>query len=51
MLMKYDDWRAVETTRNLMIESKVTEDADLTAALDTYMENAKQQSYHEGGEW
>lgn len=29
MLMKYDDWRGVITTRNLMIESAVKEDDDL----------------------
>ena len=51
MLMKYDDWRGVITTRNLMIESAVKEDADLGGLLDRYLVDAKARSYHEGGEW
>lgn len=51
MLMKYDDWRGVITTRNLMIESAVKEDDDLGGLLDRYLEDAKARSYHEGGEW
>lgn len=50
-LIKYDDWRGVMNSRELAIESGVTEDAELKATLDTYLEEAEQRAYHEGGDW
>jgi hypothetical protein len=39
------------TARQLIIESGVKEDAELSSTLDAYMEDARQRSYAEGGEW
>ena len=41
----------MQTARNLAIESGVEEDDDLAATLDTYLADAEQRSYHEGGNW
>lgn len=49
--MKYDDWRGVMTARDLAIEGSVTEDADLKAVLDAYQADARERSYHMGGNW
>ena len=39
------------TARQLIIESGVKEDTDLTSTLDDYLEDARKRSYAEGGEW
>ena len=39
------------TARNLAVESGVDEPDDLKAELDAYLAEARERSYHEGGNW
>eukprot|EP00037_Helgoeca_nana_P032395 m.413664 g.413664 ORF g.413664 m.413664 type:complete len:171 (+) comp29146_c0_seq1:47-559(+) len=51
LLIKYDDWRGVIAARDIGPEGNIEFSPELAEKIKTYLEDAEERSYHQGGNW
>jgi hypothetical protein len=49
LLIKYDDWRGVIAARDIGPEGNIEFSPELAEKIKTYLEDAEERSYHQGG--